>query len=77
LNSLVTRLAVLDAGYDDREKTRRDCMTRVQEQRHLRQMKDLNVAIRSAETGGNEAELRRLLEEQHRLIERRKAARGA
>jgi DNA primase len=75
LNSLLARLAVLDAEYDDRDKTRRDCVDRIREQGLSRRMKSLSAAIRDAEARGNEAELRKLLEDQRRLVENRRTVR--
>jgi DNA primase len=73
LNGLLARLAVLDAEYDDRDKTRRDCVDRIRELGLSRRMKSLNSAIHDAEARGNEAELRKLLEDQRRLVESRRA----
>ncbi len=77
LNSLIAHYSVLDMDYSDPHKTCLDCVERIRDHRRSMKMKTLVGAIKEAETKGDRAELRRLLEEQQSLIQGRIVKGGA
>ena len=76
LGRLFAHYSVLDAEYGDPGKTCRDCVDRIKQHGHTKSMKALSASIKEAESRGDAAELRRLLEEQRQLLRDRRSAPG-
>jgi DNA primase len=77
LRRLFAYYSVLDAEYGDPGKTCRDCVDRIKQHGHTKNMKALSALIKEAESRGDAAELRRLLEEQRQLLQDRRLAQGS
>ena len=73
LNRLVSHYSVLDTEYNDPARTGKDCVARIKQHGHARKMKALSVSIKEVEARGDRAGLRKLLEEQQRLLQSRHA----
>jgi len=73
LNRLVAHYSVLDTEYNDPARTGKDCVARIKERGHARKMKALSASIKEVEARGDQVGLRKLLEEQQRLLQGRHA----